>query len=199
MLYHLYDWHHAAWEPMRLFVQAGQRLFSHPALPFSYTGMGRTAAAMCEMVERGTRRYAKPAFGFDHTIIDGEEVAIAEETVFEKPFCALKHFRRATTRKDPAPLDRGAALGTPRDAVARHRRGAVAVARRLHHRLDQRERGAASAGAFDLDDYIEYVIEFLQHIGPGTHVMAVCQPSVPVLAAVSLMSADDKIRRCRRR
>ena len=189
MLYHLYDWHHAAWEPMRLFVQAGQRLFSHPALPFSYTGMGRTAAAVCEMVERGTRRYGKPVFGFEFTTIDGDEIAVAEETVLEKPFCQLKHFRRSTKKKDPRLLIVAPLSGHHATLL----RGTVEALLPAHdvYITDwiSADDVPASMGSFDLDDYIDYVIEFLRHIGPGAHVMAVCQPSVPVLAAVSIMSA----------
>ena len=190
MLYHLYDWHHAAWEPMRLFVQAGQRLFSHPALPFSYTGMGRTAAAVCEMVERGTRRYAKPEFGLERTTIDGREVAVVEEDVLKKTFCTLKHFRRATRRRDPRLLIVAPLSGHHATLL----RGTVEALLPSHdvYITDwiSASRVPLEEGGFDLDDYIDYVIEFLRHIGPGAHVMAVCQPSVPVLAAVSLMSAD---------
>jgi poly(3-hydroxybutyrate) depolymerase len=190
MLYHLYDWHHAAWEPVRMFVQAGQRLFSHPALPFSYTGMGRTAAAVCEMVERGTRRYAKPTFGLEHTTIDDEIVPVAEETVLEKTFCRLKHFRRATGRKDPRLLIVAPLSGHHATLL----RGTVQALLPAHDVYITDWISASEvplkAGAFDLDDYIDYVIEFLRQIGPGAHVMAVCQPSVPVLAAVALMSAD---------
>jgi poly(3-hydroxybutyrate) depolymerase len=189
MLYHLYDWHHAAWEPMRLFVQAGQRLFSHPALPFSYTGMGRTAAAVCEMVERGTRRYAKPVVGLEHTTIDGDMVAVVEETVLEKTFCKLKHFRRATKRKDPRLLIVAPLSGHHATLL----RGTVQALLPDHDVYITDWLNASDVplkdGAFDLDDYIDYVIDFLRHIGPGANVMAVCQPSVPVLAAVSLMSA----------
>ena len=190
MLYHLYDWHHAAWEPVRLFVQAGQRLFSHPALPFSYTGMGRTAAAVCEMVERGTRRYAKPEFGLERTTIDGREVAVVEEDVLKKTFCTLKHFRRATKRRDPRLLIVAPLSGHHATLL----RGTVEALLPAHDIYIADWINASEVpvekGGFDLDDYIDYVIEFLRHIGPGAHVMAVCQPSVPVLAAVSLMAAD---------
>src|SRR5690606_22503798 len=190
MLYHLYDWHHAAWEPVRLFVQAGQRLFSHPALPFSYTGMGRTAAAVCELVERGTRRYAKPKFGLERTTIDGREVAVVEEDVLKKTFCTLKHFRRATRRRDPRLLIVAPLSGHHATLL----RGTVEALLPSHDIYIADWVNASEVpveeGGFDLDDYIDYVIEFLRHIGPGAHVMAVCQPSVPVLAAVSLMAAD---------
>jgi poly(3-hydroxybutyrate) depolymerase len=191
MLYHLYDWHHAAWEPMRLFAQAGQRLFSHPALPFSYTGMGRTAAAVCEMVERGTRRYAKPAFGLERTTIDGREVAVIEEDVLHKTFCTLKHFRRAKKRQDPRLLIVAPLSGHHATLL----RGTVEALLPSHDVYITDWISASDVplaeGSFDLDDYIDYVIDFLRHIGPGAHVMAVCQPSVPVLAAVALMGADN--------
>ncbi|MBL8653060.1 MAG: polyhydroxyalkanoate depolymerase, partial [Alphaproteobacteria bacterium] len=101
MLYHLYDLQQTMLSPVRLAAETMQQMFSHPLMPMSYTRMGRALAAGAEMVERATRRYGKPAFGLDFTMIDGDKVPIAEHVVASKPFCDLLHFARATkTRRD---------------------------------------------------------------------------------------------------
>jgi poly(3-hydroxybutyrate) depolymerase len=190
MLYHLYDLHLSAWEPMRAFAKAGEALFSHPALPFSYTRTGRAAAAICELVERTTRRYTKPAFGLETTVVDGQEVAITEEITFAKPFGQLLHFRKDAKVRQPRVL-----LVAPLSGhFATLLRGTVAALLPAHdvYITDWRDASQVPAdeGTFDLDDYIDYLIEMLDHLGKGTHIIAVCQPSVPVLAAVAIMAAE---------
>jgi poly(3-hydroxybutyrate) depolymerase len=191
MLYHLYDLQHAMMSPSRVFAETLQHLFSHPLLPISYTRFGRAIAAGSEIFERSTRRYKKPEFGLDSTVIDGEPVEVELLTVARKPFCDLLHFRRDTARTDPkvllvAPLSGHYATllrGTAQALLPDHD---VYVTDWINACEVPAERGR-----FDLDDYIDYVIGFLQKLGPDVHVIAVCQPSVPVLAAVSLM-ADMK-------
>lgn len=190
MLYHLYAMHRASMAPFRLMATAGQQMFSNPAFPVAHTRYGRTVAAACEMFERSTRRYLKPAFGLDHTMIGREIVAVEEEEVFETGFCVLRRFRRAVRRDDPKVL-----LVAPLSGhFATLLRGTVAALLPDHdvYVTDWKDASQVSLdkGHFDLDDYIDDVVRFLQVIGPGTHVIAVCQPSVPVLAAVSLMAAD---------
>jgi poly(3-hydroxybutyrate) depolymerase len=191
MLYHLYDWQHAMISPSRMVAETLQHLFSHPLLPISYTRLGRAIAAGSEIYERSTRRYKKPEFRLPHTTIDGAAVAVELETVARKPFCDLLHFRRDTKRKDPkvllvAPLSGHYATllrGTVQGLLPQHD---VYITDWINACEVPAERGR-----FDLDDYIDYVIAFLRKLGPDVHVIAVCQPSVPVLAAVSLMSADN--------
>ena len=147
MLYHLYDLQHAMMSPSRVFAETLQHLFSHPLLPISYTRMGRAIAAGSELFERSTRRYKKPEFNLDSTVIDGEPVGVELLTVARKPFCDLLHFKRDTTRTDPkvllvAPLS-GHYATLLRGTVA----GAAARPRRLRHRLDQRLRGVDRATA----------------------------------------------------
>jgi poly(3-hydroxybutyrate) depolymerase len=188
MLYHLYDLQHAMMSPSRVVAETLQHLFSHPLLPISYTRFGRAIAAGSEIYERVTRRYGKPVFGIDSTVIDGEPVAVEIETAARRPFCNLLHFRRDTTRDDPkvllvAPLSGHYATllrGTVQGLLPQHD---VYITDWINACEVPAERGD-----FDLDDYIEYVIGFLRLLGPDVHVIAVCQPSVPVLAAVSLMS-----------
>lgn len=191
MLYTLYDLQLAAWEPVRQMAKAGEALFNHPFLPFSYTQSGRAAAAVCEMVERGTRRYRKPDFGIETVTIDGRELPVREEAVLKEPFCTLLHFRHEGAHEKPrllvvAPLSGHYATllrGTVRALLPGHD---VYIT----DWIDASE-VPIGFGPFDLDDYIDQVIVCLEHLGPDTHVMAVCQPSVPVLAAIAFMSADD--------
>ncbi len=176
--------------PFRLMATAGQQMFSNPAFPVAHTRYGRSVAAACELFERSTRRYLKPAFGLDHTMIGREVVAVEEEEVFETGFCVLRRFRRAVRQDDPKVL-----LVAPLSGhFATLLRGTVAALLPDHdvYVTDWKDASQVSLakGHFDLDDYIDDVARFLQVIGPGTHVIAVCQPSVPVLAAVSLMAAD---------
>lgn len=191
MLYTLYDLHLAAWEPVRQLARAGEALFSHPGLPFTYTQSGRAAAAMCEMFERGTRRYRKPEFGIDTVTVDGRELPVHEEAVLEEPFCTLLHFRHEGAQKKPRLLIVAPLSGH----FATLLRGTVRALLPMHDVYITDWTDASEVpivhGAFDLDDYIDQVIVHLEHLGPGTHVMAVCQPSVPVLAAVACMSADN--------
>jgi poly(3-hydroxybutyrate) depolymerase len=191
MLYHLYDWQHAILSPSRVFAETLQHVFSHPLLPISYTRLGRAIAAGSEIYERSTRRYKKPEFGLHHTTIDGAAVAVDIETVAQRPFCNLLHFVRDTKRKDPKVL-----LVAPLSGhYATLLRGTVQGLLPQHDVYITDWNNAcevpAEKGPFDLDDYIDYVIAFLRQLGPDVHVIAVCQPSVPVLAAVSIMAAEN--------
>lgn len=191
MLYHLNEWREAALSPARAMAGLGQQMFSNPLSPLTYTRFGRSVAAGCEMVERGTRQYAKPEWFIDSTTVAGTEVPVEIETVLETDFCNLIHFKRHTDKRQPKLL-----LVAPLSGhYATLLRGTVKALIEDHDLYvtdwtDARE-VPFYKGTFDLDDYIELVIRFLHHLGQGTHIMAVCQPSVPVLAAVSLMAADN--------
>lgn len=191
MLYHLHELQHAALAPFRLMAETIQHVYSHPWVPLSYTRFGRTVAAGCEMLERTTRRYAKPDWNLPHTLIDGEEVAVRPIPVLKRNFCDLVHFERECRREDPVVLLVAPVSGH----YATLLRGTVEGLLPDHEVyvtdwIDASE-VPLSRGPFDLDDYIQYMRDFLRFLGPNTHVIAVCQPSVPVLAAVSLMAADE--------
>lgn len=191
MLYHMHELQHAALAPMRALAETMQQFYSHPWMPLAYTKVGRTMAAGFELLERTTRRYPKPEFGLPFTTIDGEKVAVREVRVSSRTFCDLIHFERDTKRVDPkvlvvAPMSGHYATllrGTVEDMLPDHDIY-------ITDWVDARE-VPVSRGGFDLDDYIDYVREFLTILGPNTHVLAVCQPSVPVLAAVSLQAEED--------
>ncbi|AWK87749.1 polyhydroxyalkanoate depolymerase [Azospirillum thermophilum] len=192
MLYHLYDMHHAAMRPMRLWAEAAQHAFQNPFVPLSYTKLGRAVAAGAELVERTTRRFAKPDFGLKETTVQGQTVAITERIVAETPFCHLLHFAKPEgTPAQPrvllvAPMSGHHATllrGTVEALLADHD---VFITDWIDARLVP-----LAKGPFDLDDYIDTVADLIRFLGPQTHVIAVCQPAVPVLAAVSLMAAAD--------
>lgn len=192
MFYQMYELNHAAMTPWRAAAEAMRIAYSNPFNPISLTAYGRAAAAGFEVFERATRRYGKPEFGLTHTVIGDDEVSVHEQNIWSKPFCNLKHFERVL----PANIERGpkVLLVAPMSGhYATLLRGTVETL--LPHAdvyitdwIDARMVPLAD-GSFDLDDYIDYVIEMIHFLGPDTHVMAVCQPSVPVLAAVAVMEA----------
>lgn len=191
MLYHLFDIHHAFMTPARLTAEMTRNAWANPNNPLSYTPLGRTIAAGAELFERSTRKFAKPEFGLKTTQIDGRTVDVLEHIVSERPFCNLIHFRRMERRDDPRVLIVAPMSGH----YATLLRGTV-EALLPHHDVyitdwkDARQVPLAE-GRFDLDSYIAYVREFLTLLGPDVHVVAVCQPAVPVFAAIALMEADE--------
>lgn len=196
MLYHAYEYNHAALAPLRSAAKMSVDMLRDPLNPFSPTFPARAAAASLEMFVSATKRYGKPEFGIDSVKIDGKSVAVTEEKVIEKPFCNLIRFRRegAETRKDPTVLIVAPMSGH----YATLLRGTVKAMLPGHEVYitdwtDARE-VPLSEGRFGLDDYIDYVREFcgILHAvtGERTAVMAVCQPGVPVLAAAALMAED---------
>src|SRR5215207_1829285 len=192
-LYHWYEMQHAAVGPFRAAADATRILFQNPVNPLAHTLWGKSLAAGCEIFERVTRRYGKPNWAIPHTLIDGETVKVHPEVVWELPFCNLTHFARLTAepRHDPRVLIVAPMSGHYASLL----RGTVEAFLPAHDVyvtdwIDARMVPVAD-GAFDLDDYIDYVISMLHLLGEGTHVIAVCQPSVPVLAAVSLMEGRN--------
>ena len=194
MFYQLYELNHAAMAPFRASADMMRLAYSSPLNPLSHTVLGRTMAAGFEVFERVTRRYGKPEFGLPTTTVDGHTVNVTEEIVWKKPFCNLIHFKRDL----PPTLEQG-----PRILIVAPMSGHYATLLRgtvealiqnadvyITDWIDART-VSVTDGNFDLDDYIDYVIEILHHLGKGTNVVAVCQPSVPVLAAVSVMEGND--------
>jgi poly(3-hydroxybutyrate) depolymerase len=195
MLYHLYELNQAALSPARAAADAYRLLFRNPLNPASYTPLGRSAAAALELFERTTRRYPRPGWNIDSIEMKGRKVAVRERVVAAKPFCNLIHFERNVSawrrRRDPkllivAPLAGHFSTllrGTVRDLLPHHE---VYLTEWKDARFVPRVEGG-----FDLDHYIDYILEFLRFFGGDVHVMAVCQPTVPVFAAVALMEAKE--------
>jgi poly(3-hydroxybutyrate) depolymerase len=191
--YQLYEMAHAALAPARAVSDATHFILRNPWNPLSNTALGRNIAAGAELFERMTRRYGKPTFDLDATLVDGVAHAVFEEIVWSRPFCNLLHFVRPDFR---------AGDSQPKLLIVAPMSGHYATLLRgtveafLPHFdvyitdwADARMVPMA-AGAFDLDDYIDYLREMLARIGPGAHTIGVCQPSVPLLAAVALMEAN---------
>lgn len=190
--YHLYEMQHAMLTPARIGAELTRMAWQHPLNPMAYTQAGRTIAANAELFERITRRFGKPSFGLHKTKIDGKSYDVQEVSVAELPFCTLKHFfRRHLHRRDPRVL----VVAPMSGHYATLLRGTV-EALLPHHNVyitdwtDARQ-VPMKDGRFNLDDYIYYIRKFLSLLGPDTHVIAVCQPAVPVYAAISLMEAEE--------
>ena len=191
--YQMYEMAFAALAPARAVSDASRFVFANPFNPLSMTPLAKNIAASAEMFERVTRRYGKPAFGLSRTTVAGETVPIAEQIVWERPFCRLVHFRRVgleLAKPQPKLL-----LVAPMSGhYATLLRGTVETFLPTHDVyitdwVDARMAPLA-AGGFDLDDYIDYLRDMLARLGPGVHTIGVCQPAVPLIAAIALMEAE---------
>jgi poly(3-hydroxybutyrate) depolymerase len=185
---------HAALNPSRALADATRLFFKNPANPFSYTAFGKSMAAGMELFERSTRRYGRPEWGIESTVVGGTHVPVHISVAWERPFCRLLHFERAFEQVPRRPQPRLLIVAPMSGHYATLLRGTVEGFLPNHdvyvtEWVDARM-VPASEGRFNLDDYIECVISMLHLLGGDVHVLAVCQPSVPVLAAVARMEAD---------
>ena len=189
MLYQLYDWQRAALEPWRALAQAANEFYGHPVSPFSYLPGSRNAAAAFDLMGRLTQRYERPAFGIDKVRVGSRDCAVVEVFDRELPFCRLLHF----AKQDAPPQPRVLVFAPLSGHFATLLRDTVRTMLPEHDVwitdwIDAKE-VPVSAGPFHFDDYVDYVRDFLRFVGPGAHAISVCQPTVPVLAGVSLMAA----------
>jgi len=189
-VYNTYEMTRGLAGPVNAWGAAVRSFWSYPGLPLTGTPFGRAMAATGELLERATRRYPKPPFDVDTAVIGGHVVAVRETVVLRTPFCDLIRFERDVDRQDPkvlliAPLS-GHHASLLRDTVA------SLVADHDVYVTDWTDarRVPIAAGRFDLDDYIDLLRRFIQVLGGGSHVVAVCQPAVPALAAVALTGED---------
>ncbi len=193
LLYSLFEAQHAALAPMRFMAELSRGWFGHPFSPFSLTPLAKEITAGSDLFLRVTNRYEKPKWGLDSTTVDGREVAVEMEVALDKPFCRLIHFKRAESGRDDAKILVVAPLSGHHATLLRD-----TVRTMLPHNdvyvtdwVDARM-VPVDAGEFGLDDYIDYVREFIRLLSPNLNVVSVCQPTVPVLAAMSLMAADGE-------
>ncbi|MBP0594776.1 polyhydroxyalkanoate depolymerase [Paraburkholderia sp. LEh10] len=192
MLYAWREWQSTMWAPVLPWLQATADLLAkidgiHHAAPC------RQFAAGCDLLVRLIKHYDKPQFGLTHTEIAGQHIAVRERIVLERAFCRLVRFERATECRHPvvlvvAPLS-GHHATLLRDTVQ-----TMLPDFDVHITdwLDARHVPLAR-GTFHLDDYVAYVQEFIEFLGPEVHVVAVCQSTVPALGAIALSAAK---RRC---
>jgi polyhydroxyalkanoate depolymerase len=179
MLYLMHDASHVMLAPARTIADFTRLACRHPFNPLAYTAGGRTLAASCELFERATRAYPRPAFN----------LPARERTIWQRPFCRMIAFGEPTNKPKlliVAPMS---------GHYATLLRGTVAAFLNSHQVFitdwsDARDVPVAE-GTFDLSDYVDYCMDIFQALGPELHVMAVCQPAVPALAAIALMEADD--------
>ncbi len=192
-LYQFHELHYAAIGPLRAFAGAAKHWHSNPFSPFAYTGFGRSIAAAAEVVERITTRYAKPEFGITHTLVNGKQVDIIEEVVEENPFCRLLHFRKAKSVTQPKLLLVAPMSGHHATLLRGTVEALLPFADMYITDWQDARNVPTDEGQFALSDYIAYTIHYMKTLAPELHVMAVCQPSVPVLIAASVMNeAGDK-------
>ncbi|HVY86643.1 MAG TPA: polyhydroxyalkanoate depolymerase [Caulobacterales bacterium] len=199
MLYSLYEFSHWSVAPLRIAAMVNSSLLRSPLNPVSDHEMVRNAAAAAELFETVTRRYRKPDWNLPTTSVNSVKVDVTPRTVWSTPWCDLVHFER-----DPATLER--ARGERNDPTllivapmsghyATLLRGTVEAFLPDHevYITDWADARMVPvfAGRFDLNDYIDHVINMLNFLGPESHVAAVCQPGPPVLAAIALMAQDN--------
>jgi poly(3-hydroxybutyrate) depolymerase len=193
----LYD----AYEVQRSFLAGASRLagmgsgwLNNPANPVAYASVSPLVSAALDVFAHAAAPRGKPEFGLHHTTVRGRKVAVHEEIVLRKPFGQLKRFvRKGVGKGDPKLLIVAPMSGH----YATLLRGTVERMLPGHdvYITDWRDAKSVplSDGSFDLDDYIDYLIAFLESIGEesgeAAHVLAVCQPSVPAFAATALMNA----------
>lgn len=189
-LYQAYETQQAALAPMRWFANEVRSFAGHPWLD-AFSPMADYVTAACDVVADAKPRHVRPDFGLRFTTLDGARVEIEEVAVLKRPFCTLMHFKKDRAVDQPKML-----LVAPMSGhFATLLRGTVEA---LLPHYDVYVTDWINArnvpiwqGRFDLDDFIDYTIGFMRHLGPDLNVMAVCQPAVPVLAAAAIMAAEN--------
>jgi poly(3-hydroxybutyrate) depolymerase len=200
MLYQIYETQRTMMEPFVDFAQAAAKLYSNPLTPAGQSPLAQRVAAGYSLLYRLGKDYEKPSFGLNTVDVDGTSVAVHERIDLDKPFCELRRFKRFTD--DPVTLTR--LKSQPVVLIVAPLSGHYATLLRdtvktmlKDHKVYITDWKNArivplSEGKFDLDDYVNYVQEFIRHLQGAygnCHVISVCQPTVPVLAAISLMAS----------
>ena len=200
MLYQLYETQRALMAPFSEFASASAKLYTHPLSAFSHTPMAQRVSAGLDLMHRLAKEYEKPEFGIRGVMVDGVEVAVQEQVALSKPFCRLLRFKRFSDntqvlekmKHQPTVLVVAPLSGHHSTLL----RDTVKVLLRDHKVLITDWTDARTvpvdAGAFHLNDYVAYVQEFIRFVGPEVNVISVCQPTVPVLAAVSLLATQGE-------
>ncbi|WP_394211013.1 polyhydroxyalkanoate depolymerase [Enterovibrio calviensis] len=192
MLYELNATYMESIKPLNSWVRFVRDFNAAPWNGMRDSTLARTLDASMELVERLTDCYDEPAWGLDYTVINGQSLAIQYNVIANKPFCNLLHFRRSKAQLNQpkvlfvAPLSGHFATllrGTIREFLPDHD---------VYVTDWQNARDVPlSEGDFHFDDYVDYLIEFLEMLGPDTHVIAVCQPCVPLMVATALMAEQN--------
>jgi poly(3-hydroxybutyrate) depolymerase len=199
MLYQFHELQHAAMDPLTRWADAVSHLFSSSVSPLAYTPFAQNIAAGAELMYRLGKDYNKPSFNIKSTIIDNQTVGIEEVVVNSKPFCNLLNFKKKMSDKEWAQLDQPKLLLVA-PLSGHHATLLRETVRVLLHEHDvyitdwvDARMVPVADGPFHLHDYVSYVQDYIRELGPDVHVMAICQPTVPVLGAVSLMATAGDI------
>ena len=198
MLYQLHEMTRSMFSPLVYWAEANAKILTAPSSPFAVIPGAQRMAANYELFHRIGKDYEKPEFNLHAIEIQGQQVPVVQTDALVKPFCKLLRFKRYTD-------DAGSITG-----LKNHPTVLVVAPLSGHHATLLRDTVRtllqdhkvyltdwidarmvpADEGAFGLDDYIAYIQEFIRHIGADNlHVISVCQPTVPVLAAISLMAS----------
>ena len=190
MLYQIHELSRKYVEPMAQLANASAQLLTDPLLPLSYLPFARSVAAGCELTYRLGKTYGRPAFKIGTVDVGGRPVGVAEETVRERPFCKLLHFRKTTDVPSQPAVLLVAPMAGHHATLVRDTVGALLTDHDVYLTdwVDARLVPVA-AGPFSLTDYVAYLLEFMRLLGPDPHIVAICQSTVPVLAAVALMAS----------
>jgi poly(3-hydroxybutyrate) depolymerase len=192
LLYHAYELQRAWLNGASAWASISAEMLSNPRNPMGYFGMSPMAASALEVFAHAAQQRGKPAFGIESVTVGGQAHPVTEAIVYNKPFGDLRRFTRDGLPGDAAKVLIVAPMSGHYATLLRGtvERMAETCEVFITDWADARD-VPLSAGRFDLDDYIDYLIEFLAFIGPGAHVIAVCQPSVPALAATAVMNASN--------
>ena len=197
MLYQLYETQRALLAPFAEFASASSKLYNHPLSPFAHGPMAQRISAGFDLMHRLAKEYEKPQFEITSAEVDGVQVAVQEQVAVKKPFCRLLRFKRFTDdpvaladMKQQQPVLVVAPLSGHHSTLLRD----TVKSLLQHHKVfitdwTDARMVPTDQGPFHLDDYVAYIEEFIRHLGPAVNVISVCQPTVPVLAAVSLMAS----------
>ncbi|MBW8847086.1 MAG: polyhydroxyalkanoate depolymerase [Burkholderiales bacterium] len=198
MLYQLFETQRALLSPFSEFAAASAKLYSHPLSPFAHGPMAQRMSAGLDLMHRLAKDYEKPEFEIKSVEVDGVDVAVQELVALEKPFCRLLRFKRYTDdlkvlakMKDQPTVLVVAPLSGHHSTLLRETVKQLLKDHKVYITdwTDARM-VPLDVGPFHLDDYIHYAQEFIRHVGGAdSHVISVCQPTVPVLAAISLMAS----------
>jgi poly(3-hydroxybutyrate) depolymerase len=196
MLYQLHEFQKSLLHPLSSMAEVGASVYSNPFSPLSYAPFARRIAAGYELMHRLGKAYEKPAFGITEVDVDGLTVQVVERHALKKPFCTLLNFKKVFPEGHTPPAQ-------PKLLVVAPLSGHFATLLRdtvraliPHHDVyvtdwQDAKMVPLSEGVFHLHDYVHYIIKFVHFLGEDVNLMSVCQPTVPVLAAVSLMSSNQ--------
>jgi len=192
-LYYLLESTRANLSPLRYAILAAQEWYESQYNPLYSSNFAQTMRATLEIAERISRKYSKPEFGITAAMINDKSYPVENEVLLKKPFCNLVHFdKKIYTGKQPRLLVVAPMAGHHATLLRGTIQEMLSYTDVYVTDWIDASQVPLSEGSFNMDDYIDYVIDFINFLGPNLHIMAVCQPTVPVLAATAIMSAEKQ-------